>query len=450
MQNKKLQLLKLNLIILFLIAIPTLAAEFNPNIIISDAELVDSKSMDLESIKSFLSKRNGTLKSYMTVDKDGAIKSASETFFEVSNRWLINPKYLLVLVQKEQSLLESSNPTQRQYDAATGYGCPDSGGCDERWKGFYRQVNSAAAQTRYYMDHIDEFNFRPGKSYTISGQNVIPENKATAALYNYTPHIHGNKNFWSLYNKYFSQKWPDGSLLKSDDSETVYLIENSTKRPITSKAILLSRFDPKRVIEVLKVDLDNYAEGVPIKYLNFALLQGSGSDIFMLTGDSKRKFVTKDIFTKAGFQEDEIVKVNDSELSQYKDGSDITEYTLYPAGKLMQEKSTQKIYYVLGGTKRLVATNEILKYNFSGMPIVKVDSGELNMFPTGNPIPLPDGMIIKANDAAMIYVISNGQRMPILNATAFKMLKYSWKNVVVISPKSLEVHPVGQIITGEW
>jgi hypothetical protein len=300
--------------------------------------------MDKTDISNFLQKRAGTLSTYMTIDKEGALKSAVETFYETAQRWQINPKYLLVLVQKEQSLLEDTDPSQGQYDRATGYGCPDSGGCDDRWKGFYKQVNSAAAQTRYYVDNIKEFTYQPGKTYNIDGQSITPVNNATAGLYNYTPHIHGNQNFFNLYNKYFSMKWPDGSLLQADDGDTVYFIENGVKRAIASKSILVSRFDTKKIIETSQSELDNYADGAPIKFLNFSLLQGPTSDIYMIVGDTKRKIASTEVFKKAGFNDDEIIKVTDADLALFKDGSDITEYTLYPTGKLLQDKTKKTIY----------------------------------------------------------------------------------------------------------
>ncbi|MEK7167497.1 MAG: hypothetical protein AAB791_00665, partial [Patescibacteria group bacterium] len=202
------------------------AAEFDPSYLISDTEIADYNAMSMTEIDGFLKKQEGTLKNYLCVDKEGNFKTATQTFAETSLNWMINPKYLLVLVQKEQSLLSDTSPTQGQYDRATGYGCPDSGGCDDRWKGFYKQVNSAAAQTRYYLDHIDEFGYKPGVAYNIDGTMVTIKNTATAGLYNYTPHIHGNQLFWNLWNKYFAKKWPDGALLRDEVATKTYFIED--------------------------------------------------------------------------------------------------------------------------------------------------------------------------------------------------------------------------------
>jgi hypothetical protein len=434
---------------LLLTTLTTHAAEFDPTYLISDTELVDYKSMDQKEIQGFLEKRTGTLAEYITVNKEGKVMTASQAFYNIAQEWMINPKYLLVLVQKEQSLLNDPNPKQGQYDRATGYGCPDSGGCDDRWKGFYRQVNSAAAQTRYYQDNIREFNFQPGKTYTVDGQSVTIKNTATAGLYNYTPHIHGNKLFWNLWNTYFSKKWPDGSLLRASGDSVTYLIENGEKRAIVSNAVLTSRFNPKSVIEVSKGDLNSYEEGVPIKFLNFALVKDS-SNIYMIVDDQKRKFASKELVAKIGFPEEEIITAERSDLRSYKDGPEITESTLYPAGTLLQDSASQEIYYVLSGRKRLVINQEILKANFQGLPIKKVSVDELDRYRTGLPLTLPDGNLVKVKNSNTVYVIANNKRLPIFSGTIFERMGYKWSNVITVSLQTLEAHQLGQTITGEW
>lgn len=428
-----------------------LAADFDPSYIISDTELTDYNSMDQKDIENFLEKRNGTLENYVCFDKENNPKSAIQTFYEVSRNWMINPKYLLILVQKEQSLLEDPSPSQGQYDRATGYGCPDSGGCDDRWKGFYRQVNSAAAQTRYYMDHITEFGFQPGKTYTIDDKSVTIKNIATAGLYNYTPHLHGNEMVWNLWNKYFSKKWPDGSLLELEDDNTIYYIENGLKRQIVSKAVMTSRFDTSRVITVSASDLDLYEDGAPIKYLNFALLKAQSSgNIYMIVDSYKRRIVSNEVFKKVGFNDDDITVVPDGDLALYQDGADITEYTLFPTGTLMQNSKTKAIFYIISGQKKPVINKDILNANFSGLKITSTSTEALDKYPSGNPVTLPDGTLIKTKTVNTVYVISNGKRLPIFSGAIFKSMNYNSKNIKIVTQETLEVHPLGQTITGQW
>ncbi|MFA6593992.1 MAG: hypothetical protein WCT16_01915 [Candidatus Buchananbacteria bacterium] len=471
MKLKKLCIFTSCFILTALLAAVAQAADFSAGSLISDAEITDYNSMDLSDIQRFLEKRDGTLENYITFDKEGNPKTAVQTFFETSRNWQISPKYLLVLVQKEQSLLDDPNPSQKQYDWATGYGVCDSCSMDDpniqRFKGFYRQVNSAAAQTRYYMDNIKEFSFQPGKTYNIDGQTVAIKNTATAGLFNYTPHIHGNQLFWNLWNKYFGKSWPDGSLLQVEDSDQIYYIENGVKRLISSKAVFASRFNDSNILTVNQSDLDTYDNGAPIKYPNFSILQSTTTgNMYMIINDVKRRIVSDAVFKKLGFSEDDPIKVEESELQLYKDGSDITEYTIYPTGTLLQDNkaktATAGIYYVISGEKKPVLTKEILTANFPGLTVKKVSGTELDNYMTGANVTLPDGWLVKLNPKALkvktkaniaaastVYVISHGKRLPIVSGAVFKQMGYNSKNIKIVSEDTLNAHELGPTVTGQ-
>lgn len=451
-----------NAIILFLLTVTAMsaglvkAAEFDPNYLISDAEITNYKSMDVNDIQRFLERRPGTLKNYVTVDNEGNKVTAAETFYKTAVDAMINPKYLLVLVQKEMSLLDDDTPKQTQYDWATGYGCPDGSGCNTRWQGFFKQVNSAALQTRDYVDNSHQYYYRPGVTRIIDGIPVTPKNPATAGLYSYTPHVDcggncgGNKLFWNLWNKYFGKKWPDGSLLQAENSTTRWYIQNGLKREIASKSVFMSRFNPKKVITVSDQDLDYYETGLPIQYLNFSLLRNPAKETYMIIDDTKRKIENDDLLKEIGFNEDEIIGVSNEEINLYRTESNITKNTIYPTGKLLQNNKTNEVYYVLSGKKKLVVNKEIMTANFQGVPIKKVSPDELDMYSPGNPVTLPDGELIKAKDSSTVYVISNGNKLPIFNSKIFLAMNYKWDNIKTVTKETLDVHQLGQTITGDW
>ena len=63
----------------------------------------------------------------------------------------INPRFVLAKLQHEQGLIFSRSPSQRAFDWAMGYGCPDSGARKARYRGFRKQVRSACWQVRRYL-----------------------------------------------------------------------------------------------------------------------------------------------------------------------------------------------------------------------------------------------------------------------------------------------------------
>ena len=50
-------------------------------------------------------------------------QTAAQIIYEVARACSINPKVLLVTLQKEQGLIQSVNPTPYMYKAAMGFGC---------------------------------------------------------------------------------------------------------------------------------------------------------------------------------------------------------------------------------------------------------------------------------------------------------------------------------------
>jgi hypothetical protein len=161
-------------------------------------------------------------------------KSAAQIIYDVSQACRINPKVLIVLLQKEQALITDDWPWTNQYTKATGFYCPDDpnnpGWCDPAYAGFFNQVYNAARQLNRYIQQPSYFNFASGRTSYISyqanapscgGTNVNIQNGATAALYNYTPYqpntaalnnlygtgdscsAYGNRNFWRMFNDWF-------------------------------------------------------------------------------------------------------------------------------------------------------------------------------------------------------------------------------------------------------
>ena len=169
----------------------------------------------------------------------GAI-SAAQMIYNASQRYQINPKVLLVTIHKESSgpLTVDEWPLEKQYTYAMGAHCPDSGpggsaNCDVNYSGFSMQIAESAALMRWYLDSMSQSWWQYKKPYQnnyilwnvsqtgCGGGNVYIENKATAALYTYTPYqpnqaalnnmygtgdgcsAYGNRNFWRIFNDWF-------------------------------------------------------------------------------------------------------------------------------------------------------------------------------------------------------------------------------------------------------
>ena len=450
---------------------------FNPNNIISDQEFLNYQDFNLKDIQNFLQKNNSFLLNYATRDNNGQIKSAAEIIYDATHNnydcdnadlnanssWLekntkckhittVNPKVLLVLLQKEQGLIENTGPSPRQLDWATGYGCPDNWVCNPYYKGFGKQVNSAALQFLNYIKHPNHYNYQVGESYLIHNtlrpyldsskktMLITPKNKATAALYDYTPHVfNGNYNFYKLWNKYFPRKslvYPDGTIVKVKNNPKIWLIENGKKRLFANWSSFISRFSPQQIVNINNTSLEHYSDGKIIKFANYSVVQTPNKQLYLLVDDTKRPFASKSIFKKMGFNPEEIEQASLADLENYKTGKIINAKSNYPLAALLEDKKTHKIYYVQDGQKALV-DKILLNIKFPYQKIIKVDSNELKHYTTKSPILLGEGTLVKTTSFPMVYLISGGKKRPFINQNIFSKLGYKYSNVISVPSRFL-------------
>ena len=236
-------------------------SQFDPARLISDANFYNGSAMTEDQIQAFLESKvpscaNGNCLTVYRVDTytrvsnaycsqytGAAGERASTVIFKVQQACGISAKVILVTLQKEQGLVTSTAPTTGKLERAMGYACPDTGqGCDPTYAGLYNQIYRAAWQfkryadpgfTRYPVGKPSAIAFHPNAA--CGAATVTIANKATAALYYYTPYqpnsaaltnlygtgdscsSYGNRNFWRYYYDWFGTPTgpsgsPDGEL----------------------------------------------------------------------------------------------------------------------------------------------------------------------------------------------------------------------------------------------
>jgi D-alanyl-D-alanine carboxypeptidase len=422
---------------------------FNPDFIISDETLQAWQSMSLEDIQVFLEQNGSALARMMFPDVNGAMRRASDIVFQAARTHGINPKYILVKLQKEQSLITDGTPTQKQLDWAAGYGicdsCSMSDPAVQKHRGFGTQVDAAGGIMRWYYNNaaISPIVKRPNTAYVIDSTLIRPVNFATAFLYTYTPHIHGNKNFWLLWEKWFEQVYPDGTLAKAPDASTVYLIRGGEKRAFATMTALVSRFDPSRVLTLPKAELDAYATGSPIALPNYSILK-SGDAYYLLDFDILRPFADATTVAKLGFNPDEIIDVAPQDIADLTIGTPIRAEARDPVGRIVRVEENNSLYYLQNDTYAFISDAAVAKNRFPQLAIVQVSAKTLESYaPAAAPILFGDGVLFGIRGDNKIYVTEHGRKRHIPTEAVFNALGYSWKNVVWVDQFTGLNYPTG-------
>ena len=243
-------------------ALATDLTKFDPGYIMSDYQMSNYNSMSEAEIQNFLTAKNSCPNTdydyYLRLSAstnaatwhfknghfvclseelfgDGEVIGSGETaahiIWQAAQDFQINPQVLIVLLQKENSLITDPIPNSFNYRTAAGYGCPDTAACSSKYYGFKNQVRNAAALfhevlsggwTNYPLGE----NFVKYSPHCSSGSVVNIRSLATSALYRYTPYqpnslalsvgygvvggssyetcaAYGNRNFYSFFEDWF-------------------------------------------------------------------------------------------------------------------------------------------------------------------------------------------------------------------------------------------------------
>lgn len=416
-----------------------LANGFDPNAILSDDDIFHI-GMSYEDLRLFLAS-HGALGHILVTDIDGVAKAPADIIWRVSNSYQINPKYLLALLQKEQSLVDDPNPSERQLDWATGFAVCDSCSKDDpriqAYKGFANQLEYAAKQHRErYLQQLllggtTISGYAPGTMKNIDGISVTPRNNATAMLYTYTPHIHGNLNLWRIWQRWFSIDLPEGSVVRGKTSNEVYLIRFGTKRKFRSIAVVASMMNPDKILDIEDSRLAAYSEGKQIAFPNYSLIKTEDGSIYLIVGDKKRHIKDMAVFRSLGFLEDDVIDASLEDAAGYEDGIDITSTTQFPTGILAQDpKGT--IWYLEDGYKQRIPNPVIISLYFKGWIPKKLPQAEFDERTDNGVYTLRDGELIRGATKPDVYVVEHGALRPIVSGEIFEAMGWKWRNVLTL------------------
>lgn len=438
----------------------TVSASFNPEYIVSDFEFFNYNSMSVRGIQQFLESQPGQLKSN-SFTTDNGTKTAAEIIYNAAQQYHISPKVILVTLQKEMSLITDSTPTQRQFDVAMGYGCPDSGGCNPIFEGFFNQVDNAAWQIRRYTDYPKNYAYQIGRTYTFTDLNgsrqttATIRNQATANLYNYTPHVYnGNYNFYNLWSQWFQIKYPDGTLIRAEGEPGVWLINHGKRYGFHSSISFITRgYTFNNVIVVPKPQVLSYEYGGHIDFPDLSFVKDAAGNLFFIDGLEKRpvSVAVKNEFIENGLlYEQEIITPQNSKqvavLSSFDVGKALPSpnSVAYPTGVLLQNKDNGSIGYVKEGVMHMLHSKEVLHTQFPNRSWVRVSAQEFNSFKRGEPIKLRDGTLVRAPKyGGGVFIISNGTKRPITSREVFDGLGFKMENVVKTNDRTIDIHPTG-------
>ncbi|MEY4744995.1 MAG: hypothetical protein RL272_940 [Candidatus Parcubacteria bacterium] len=454
------------------------AANFNPNVLIPDAAFADTKTFGgpagiqrfLESKGSVLADASPGFLSMLAEPDDPALKAAlgdpepdlgrlrtaAELIWDAGQASGLNPQVILVTLNKEQGLITnavSRDRLQRALNHAMGFDCPDASGCGNLFPGFYYQLfgNVDAEGNRYLgaaKSLMRSFNAPGGRGPTVAnaaakvGDDVLLDNttgdfsgvflqqmvtlgnRATAALYRYTPHVfNGNYNFWRFFTAWF--KYPNGTIVVTPE-RTFFIIEDGQRERLPFFTADARKLDVSAAIAVSPTELDGYPAGPAYGPPDDTVVKSK--DGYFVFKDGVMHPVTAFVLAQRKLDRVKPLPLSDADSGLFMPGPQLTPTD----GTVLRGKTDATAFLVDGGVlKRYSAFT--FKQRGADKLLQAIPDGEISLYPKSGYVPPLDGTIVRSKSSGgNAYLVSRQRRLP-LTPELFRNRGFKEKDVVTLS-----------------
>jgi len=479
---------------------------FNPSMVVPDSAFTDVGTFGTaEGIQNFLQQKGSVLantateflaklKEPDTLTKVGLedpqpsltrLRTAAELIYDAGTKFGLNPQILLVILQKEQSLIAGSfgseTALQRALDRALGFGCPDYEGCGEIFLSFYRQIfgsfdaegnrwlgasaslmksfsaevggirvgrgpgtDSAGntfgrpvVRTSRVGDTITLDNTLGGYSGISQQQTVTLGNFATAALYRYTPHVfNGNYNFWKFYSLWF--KYPNGTIIQRMGDTQQYVIDNGTKRPFSAFVASQRKLNLANVIVVSQTEFDSYLMEKPMPPLEGTLVKGDLEAAVYIIQDSSKHAISGPVFAQRKLSFADVITIPQVEVASYSLGTSLT-----PLDQTLIKGETDATVYIIdGGLKRPISGPVFGARKLSFANIMKLPDSEVVGIPTGPFLTPPEQTAFKSAASSQVWWYRDNLKHSV-TAFVFKQRNVGSFPLLILSEAEIMNIPTG-------
>ncbi len=463
-------------------------SDFNPNELISDSQFSDAKSMaGAGAIQKFLDVKGSVLANtssdFLTMlrepqntsmketledphpNKD-TLRTAAELIWDASQSSGINPQVILVTLNKEQGLITGSfapDRIQRALDFAMGFGCPDSGGCGDTYKGFYHQLfggldaegsrylGSAKSLMRSFStpggrgpfynggaakvgDTIVLGNTLGGYEGVQAQQTVTIKNHATAALYRYTPHVfNGNYNFFRYFKEWFG--FSGGSLMKLRGDKNLYLVENGSLYVVSPFVAQLRGLSASSARTVSSKEIRRYGTKKVYGPADNTVVKYNGK-YFVFIGNVMKP-ASESVIKQRGLNPGSAITISDADAGTFEKGSPLTP----PDGSVLRGQKGFAVYLVEGGVLKLFTPETFVQYDAEKILQIIPDA-ELESYSKDGMVAPKTGSLIKVSTSPTVYLVENGYRYG-LTADLFANRGLSFKDIRTVTSEELNKFPNG-------
>lgn len=459
-------------------------AGFTPSFLISDTNFTNSGTMNAEAINNFLAAQGSWLANYIIPEYvdvpyfcyntstgnneipyalgvrqmhvNGTTRlygmRAADLIAERAQAIGLNPQVILTLLQRESTAITRSAPssdTTRAWPLFYGfndtmknfqYTCA-SGTAQQLasdYGGLGQQIAYATFSLRNRYNTADDWQTSScswsGGAVTDNGTCFNVSNRASRALYVYTPAVHtGNHNFWYYFTVWFAnivnQPTPNFRLIKGS-GPALYLHDKTNNQRYYFDSIVDLNGWGFTTNDANPVS-DDTLNAIPSAGIVTRLIKGSGSATYYMESGFKHHIRTDGLFGDYSLAWSQLATISDVLLNQVRFGPAI--------GGLMKGGSDPDVYLASNGRKWYVPNAFVMNsWGYDWRDIDVVPDTILYAYPRSNL-----EILVKGSRTPQVYVMIGGRRYYVSDAATFTHYGLSWANLATIGEETKNAFPEG-------
>ena len=214
------------------------------------------------------------------------------------------------------------------------------------------------------------------KLYTIANGEL---KKFTSSIVGFKI-VNLEKNQLGAFLNPLIEKLADGTLVKSENRDRVYLIENNKRRAILSEQLFkIRKYKWEDAVSLSDRNLAVYPLTNPLLYPESTLIKAEGPEVYLVENEKRRHITSPILFRNKNFIWDDIVQVSGKELLTHPIGENL----LFRDDTLIKGVAPE-VYLIKFQKRHWIKTAEVfLDLDFRWQDIIELPGREINQYALG-------------------------------------------------------------------